>query len=274
VSGRRIDVSPEESLWLRGVLLGEGADREVRLLARVDGSRVLHAVRSDTGPLMELPAELEAAIPRGLWSLPGVDGVDRVVALGPARAASGRAPELLERLLERSLLADPPWCPAFDALRPLFERLGSLMLQDGAYLLASPPSPSGSGGWRVACARLRAGGIDLICGASALGLDAGASRGELAAAVRRQVGAPRLILLGPPPQLRALATSRRPITALERATIRGEVEIVHRSPRLALALQGIRLCEPLLDRARERAQARSTAPARERAERSETTSAA
>lgn len=272
MSARRIDVSPEESLWLRGVLIGEGADREVRLLARVEGGRVLHAVRSDTGPLTELPAELEAAIPRGLWSLAGVDGVDRVVALGPGRAASGRAPELLERLLERSLLADPPWCPAFDALRPLFERLGSLMLQDGAYLLGSPPS--GSGGWRVACARFRAGGIDLICGARALGLDAAAPRSELAAAVRRQVGAPRLILLGPPRQLRALATSRRPITALERAAIRGEVEIAHRSPLLALALQGIRLCEPLLERARDRAQTRSTAPERERAGRSETTSAA
>jgi hypothetical protein len=272
VSGRRIDLSPEESLWLRGVLLGEGADREVRLLARVAEGRVLHAVRSDTGPLPELPAELDGGVPLGLWSLPGVEGVDRVVALGPGRPASGRGPELLARLLEPGLLADPPWCPAFDALRPLFERLGSLILQDGAYVLASPPR--GSTGWRVACARLRAGGVDLICGASVLGLDTGASRGELAAAIRRQVGAPRLILIGPPRQLRALATSRRPITALERAAIRGEVEIAHRSGRLALALQGIRLCEPLLERARNRAQARSAAPARERVGRSETTSAA
>jgi hypothetical protein len=272
VSARRIDLTPDEGLWLRAVLLGEGETAEVRLLARVEGNRVLHAVRSDTGPLRELPVQLEEGIPRGLWSLPGADGVDRVVVLGAGRAAGGPPPEPLEWLLDPGALADPPWCPAFDALRPLLRRLGPLLLRDGAYALASPPN--GAASWRVACARVHRGGIDRIAGARALGLAADASPGDLVAAIRRHVGSPRLILLGARRRLRAVATSRRPITALERAAIRGEVELALRSPRLSIALHALRLAEPLLERALARAQTRSPAPASGRGGRSRTTSAA
>jgi hypothetical protein len=254
----RVELTPAEGAWLRGVMLGEEERGEVRLLARVEGRRLVSAVRSDSGPLRQLPRDLDAEAPRALWSLPEARDVDRVVILDPAREGSGRPLDLLERLGDRGVVADPPWCAAFAVLRPLLERLGALLLEDGAYALAS--RPEGPTGWRVACARVRAGAIDRVSGASALGLDADAPVGDLLAAVRRRVGAPRLVVLGAPRALRVLAASRRPLTLLERAAIREDLEIACRSRRLSLALHAMRLVEPLLDRAPGRGRRRGGRP--------------
>jgi hypothetical protein len=258
-----IELEPAEGRWLREVLMGAGEASEVRLLARVDGRRVLQAVRSDSGPLRRALPELTSDPPGGLWSLACAAGAQRVVSL-PARLAPTPADftgGLLERLADRRVLADPPWCPAFEALRDDLERLRG-RLRDGAYGMASPPASGfgeasseprpGGEGWRVACLRLRAGVVERVCGARALGLDPNASSAELCERVRRRVGTPHLLLVAPPAKLRAVAASDRPLSALERATIRGEIEVVARSGPLAVALHALRLLEPLRARRRER----------------------
>jgi hypothetical protein len=246
-----IELEPAEGRWLRGVLMGAGEAHEVRLLARVDGRRVLQAVRSDSGPLRRALPELTSDPPGGLWSLACAAGAERVVSL-PARLAPTPADfsgDLLERLADRRVLADPPWCPAFEALRDDLERLRG-RLRDGAYGIASPPHDAE--GWRVACLRLRAGVVERVCGARALGLEPNASSAELCERVRRRLGTPHLLLVAPPAELRAVAASDRPLSALECGTIRDEIEAVARSGPIAVALHALRLLEPLRARRRER----------------------
>jgi hypothetical protein len=260
VSAPRIHLSQEEGRWLRRILLGDEEVEEVRLLARVARGRVLCAVRTDTGPLRALPAGMPARRPRDLRALPGCAGVDRAIAIDAARACADPDPDLFARLTDPGVAADPPWCPALDSLRPVIDRLGSLLLPDGAYALASPPAEGA--GWRVVCTRLHAGRPELVSGGQALGIDRRATLSDLCTAFRRRVAAPQLVVSAPEPELRALLSSGRPLSALERATIRGEVEVAQRSPRVAAALHALRLLEPLLDRARTRARRRPATSAR------------
>jgi hypothetical protein len=222
-----VELGTEEGAWLRRILLGDSDTSEPRLVARVRGRRVVSAIRSDCGPLRELPVDLEGLPPQGLWALRDAEGVARVVAIE----------------------ADPR-SDAELGVRPVADLLTRIGLEDGAYVFASPPT--GDLGWRVACLRLRSGKVERIAGAAAIGVTSTDSDDALIRCVRSQVGVPRIVLVGSEGELRHLALSSRPLNQLERSAILGVLTIVARSRRLAVALSLSRLFEPVLPARRAR----------------------
>ena len=67
----RLALSIDEGQALRELLLGEFPTRETRLLAVLQNGQLLQALRTDTGPLSDLPSELHFADPRELRKLDG-----------------------------------------------------------------------------------------------------------------------------------------------------------------------------------------------------------
>jgi hypothetical protein len=172
--------------------------------------RVLQRVDASSGPVRgALDTPVAGALALGPVSA-GVPGAD--VDLAPLRAL-----EVIDARLRRLRLSP------------------GLLREDGVYALAlsgeSPPV--------LFALRLRAGRPERLTGGAELGWD-GVPTG-LPELLRLRLGRPRLVLAGELAALRALIRSARPASALEHASIRGEVEALYVSRRLALGLPALRL---------------------------------
>ncbi len=225
MTGARAELGADEAAALRRALLGaEAGEPEVCAFALVRSGRALGVVRSDRGPAPDA-----AAAARLLAR--GRSGADRVVRLelGPGGVAEVRA--------------DPPRFPAAAAARAVARRLRfplRWLFEDGAYGVLIRPAEGGPA--RVICARLRAGRLEWLVGGRELGLDAGPFDAvALCLTLRRRVGRPVLVAAAGPEALREIAASARPVSAFERARMRGDLELVALSRRLSLPLVALRL---------------------------------
>ncbi|MFQ5699629.1 MAG: hypothetical protein ACE5IL_15295 [Myxococcota bacterium] len=227
-----------EGRWLRSLLLGD--EPEVRLLARVSGRRVIAAARSDLGPV----PVLAGATPERMRALARRWGIERILTIDAEAEDPGREiPDLLERLLDPGVRAEPAWSAGLAALLVRTRRrwLGRWLLADGAYGLISPACDGAE--LQVICLRLRAGRVDRIVGRAALGLEPGSGIDRVVPSIRRRVGKPQLVISGRGRALRRWLESAHLATALERAVLRGWLRIEQRSAHALLALTLLRMRE-------------------------------
>ena len=243
MSALRLKLSFEEGQTLRELVFGISPERETRLLALLHNGRVLQALRTDTGPILALPPELRVAGPAELRALDVAKGIDRVVVVELGRVGSDSALRIWESLLDGSLRADPPWLPVLERVRawPVLVREGlRRFLEDGVYGLVlegdAEREPS------FVCAHARAGQVLELIGIDALGRDASsASAASLLLTLERRVGRTRLLIEGSRAALAGVLASPHPASALEHASIRGQLRIVRVSPLIRAGLFMARL---------------------------------
>ena len=234
----KLALSFDEGQALRELLLGEFPAQETRLLAVLQNGQLLQALRTDTGPLSDLPSDLHFADPRELRKLDGVKDVDRVVALDVGREGRESLDRVWEGILDGSLRADPPWIPVLARVRgwpaPLRAGLRRL-LEDGAYALFLEGNDERAP--TFVCARLRAGNGVELGGVEGLAAATRAETAEaLVPAIEERVGHLRLLIEGSPSALARVIADEHPASALEHASIRGQVRIVRVSPRIRAGL--------------------------------------
>ncbi len=232
----RLDLPPESARRVRALLVPE-IDGESRLLVLVQAGRAIQAVRTDRGPLRDVPPDLHSGGLERARTLAGPPEVERLVTLELDQAEAPAS--LLDGLLRGTIRADPPWVPALDRVRGLpawVRRWAMRLLPDGAYGVALPDLGV------AVCARVGPGPGGRITGATALNLEPSkVSPKEFVTLLRRRFGRPQLGFAVHESVLRAVLASRRPITALDRAVIRGEARIATASLRVRLALLVLRL---------------------------------
>ena len=139
----RADLSGGEAQVLRELVLGS-QEHEVRLVAMLRDARLVQALRTDTGPLLEIPRDRRVGHPRELRGLDDAKGVHRIVTVELDRAGAEFQERLWECVLEGSVRAEPPWIPVVDLVQRLpaglRRRLG-WFLRDGAYAVTLDPDP-------------------------------------------------------------------------------------------------------------------------------------
>ncbi len=238
MSDMRLALSFDEGQALRELVLGEFPAQETRLLAVLQNGLLLQALRTDTGPLPDLPAELHVADPRELRELDAAKGVDRVVTLDVGCAGRESLDRVWEGVLDGSLRADPPWIPVLERVRgwPAALRAGlRRFFEDGVYALFLQENEEQAP--TFVCARLRAGSVTELGGVEAIGADASAATVEaLVPAIDERVGRLRLLIAGSSSALARVLADPHPASALEHASIRGQLRIVRVSPLIRAAL--------------------------------------
>lgn len=225
---------------LRRLVLGHAA-QEVRLIGLLRDGRLQQAVRSDHGPLPGLPPALPVPAPKALRSLDVAAGVSRIVMLDGEHPAFRSGAPLWRALLDGALCSDPPWLGWLERLRrlPAPLRAGVLrLLPDGAYALVIAGAGEEMPGIKLVMV-LHSGRIVRVGGA-ALG------RGAELRTASPKADPPglepvRLVLRGRLEVLTRLLASSRPVSFLEHARQRAELEALRVSPRLAVALPLLRL---------------------------------
>jgi hypothetical protein len=90
-------------------------------------------------------------------------------------------------------------------------------------------------------ARVRSGRIETVKGGRALGRSGTPAPDRLVELLARRLGRPRLALVAPERIVRVILASPRPVTALDRAAIRGDVVFGTCSLRVRLAFFVLRL---------------------------------
>ncbi len=233
-----LSLSFDEGQALRELVLGASPARETRLLAVLQNGQLLQALRSDSGPVGDLPSELRVADLRELRALDGAQGVERVVAVDVGRGGRGSLDRIWEGILDGSLRADPPWIPLLERLRgwPAPLRAGlRRFLEDGAYALLLEGSEERMP--TLLCARLRSGKLLELGGQEALGIELSAATAEaLVPALEEHVGRVRLLIAGSPSALARVLAAAHPASALEYASIRGQLRIARVSPLIRTGL--------------------------------------
>jgi hypothetical protein len=232
----RIELLPERARKLRTLLVPEPKD-ENRLLVLVRSRQTVQAVRTDRGPLREVPPDLHSGGLERAQALAGAPDLERLVTVDLDR---GEPPaSLLEGMLQGTVRADPPWIPALERLRSLpawARRWAVRLLPEGAYGVALPELGV------AICVRLGPGPERGFTGATAVDLEApSATPKKFVALLRRRFGRPQLGVTVSEPVFRAVLASPRPLTALDRATIRGEARIAAASLRIRLTLVLLRI---------------------------------
>jgi hypothetical protein len=225
VRGPSLELERGEALALCDALLGPG--RAPGTLALVRDGRVLAVVDAELGP-----ARRPASAPLALGARAAAGA--RVRVLDPAAPLGEAVPELAAS------------CAALPATRAVLAaaarvRLPSAWLvEDGAYGLGIREDRDGPAA--LICARVRGGRLERLAGGAALGVaDVPRDAASLAELLLRRIGRPVALVLGTRSALRAIASSTRPASALERARIRRTVDVATPSRRAALALVGMRL---------------------------------
>jgi hypothetical protein len=232
----RLELPPDRARTVRGLLVPE-MNGEKRLLVLTRSGRTVQAVRTDRGPLREVPPDLHTGGLSRAQALAGRPEVERLVTVELDR--TGAPTSLLEGVLRGTVRADPSWVPALDRLRklPAWARKGAMrLLPDGAYGVALPDLGV------AVCARVGPTPRGRLTGATALDLDvSNTTPGQFVTLLRRRFGRPQLGVAVSASGFRAVLASRRPITALEHAVIRGEARIATASLQARLALLAFRL---------------------------------
>ncbi len=233
----RLDLSFEEGQVLRELILGR-LHQEVRLLVLLQNARLVLALRTDTGPILDLPSSLYVKHARELRVLEAAKGVDRIVTFEVDRVGRGAFDGIWEGILDGSIHGDPPWLPVVERVRAWPARLRAVLqrlLPDGSYAVflerddARPPA--------LVCARLEAGRVVELTGAEGLGLDVSlAEPSALQASIERRVGQLRLLLSGSHAALSQVVGDPHPASALEHASIRAQVRILRIAAPLRLGL--------------------------------------
>ena len=228
-------LAPREARRIRGLLAPELPD-ERRLLVLVRDGKSVQAVRTDTGPLEEFPADLHDGGLRRAREAAGSPEVDRVVVT--EISGTDAAPSLIRGLLEGTIRTDPPFVPVIDRLRRLpsrARRWTARLVPSGVYgiLLADTGEALAARIDRHRAAEIR-GGTDLRAAGD---LDAS----TFVEVLSTRVGRPRFAILSTEPIVRAILSSRRPATALDRAIIRDDVRVLSSSARARAALFVLRL---------------------------------
>ncbi len=231
-----LELDTDEARHLRALLIPEWPD-ERRLLVLVREGRAIQAVRTDLGPIPELPRDLHTGGVRRARTHPGLSDVDRLVAV--ELGSSGAPPSFLTGLVEGKILADPPFVPALESVRRLparVRRWAARLLPDGRYVVALEDAGI------LMSIRLWGGRVREIRGGRSFGIDGHAldARG-LAAALREHGAEARFVLVATESRVRSILESRRPVTALDRASIRGAVAIPASSLRVRVAFLALRL---------------------------------
>ena len=242
MSWPRLDLSFEEGQVLRELILGR-LEKEVRLLVLLQNTRLVQALRTDTGPILDLPSSLYVKHARDLNALEVAKGVDRIVTFEMDRVGCGAFDRVWEGILDGSIRADPPWIPVVERVRAWPERLRAALQRlfpDGTYAVflerddARPPA--------LVCARLEEGRVVELTGAEGLGFDVSlAEPSALEASIERRVGPLRLLLCGSHAALSQVLGDPHPASALEHASIRAQVRIIRIAAPLRLGLLLLRL---------------------------------
>jgi hypothetical protein len=108
-------------------------------------------------------------------------------------------------------------------------------LEDGAYGIVVEPDKVGPPA--IICAEVQARSVVALLGRAGLELDdPDPSPEDLLSAIKQCVGSPRLLIRGTREVLCGLLSDAHPSTALERASIRGDIQVRRISTRLSLAL--------------------------------------
>ncbi len=228
-------LDPREARRIRALLVPE-LPEERRLLVLVREGKSVQAVRTDTGPLEEFPADLHDGGLRRAQEAAGSPEVDRVVVT--EISGTDAAPSLIRGLLEGTIRTDPPFVPAIDRLRRLSSRARrwvARLVPSGVYgiLLADTGEALAARIERHRAAEIR-GGTDLRRTGD---LD----ESTFVEVLRNRLGRPHLALLSTERIVRTILGSRRPVTALDRAIIREDVRVLSSSARVRAALFVLRL---------------------------------
>jgi hypothetical protein len=234
----RTDLSLEEGHALHQLTLGD-TEQELRLLAVLRNGRLMQALRTDTGPIFTLPPFLVVDHPREVRRFDEAKGVDRVVSIELDRAGGEFLERLWEGVVAGSVRADPPWLPLADLVHRLPRSVRAALgwfLQDGAYGLVVLPDDNNALP-TIICVQIQAGRAVRLVGRAGLDLDTcDPGPQDLLAGIEQCVGHPRLLLSGTHKALRRVFADPHPATLLERASIRGEIEIHRISTRLSVGL--------------------------------------
>ena len=229
MSGSTLDLSTEAARWIRELLIPD-SENEAQLLVLLRGGRAVQAVRTDRGPLREYPQDIASHGLSRARQLAGPPDVERLVTV---ELVNGSPPSTtLGGLLDGTIRTDPPSVPALDrflSLSPAARRWLLRMIPDGAYGLTIEDANL------ALSARVRSGRLELLRGAEAVEPE------SLDTQLRRRVGRPQLALASGQRTVCAILESRRPVTALDRAMIRGEVQVAVSSLRVRLLLFLLRL---------------------------------
>ncbi len=238
MNGVRLSLSFEEGQALRELVLGRSPEEETRLLAVLQNGQLLQALRTDTGPILDLSSELRVSDPRELRALPAAKGVDRIVTVDVGRVGRESLDRIWEGILDGSVRADPPWIPVVRRVLAWPARLRDglrFFLEDGAYALVLQGDEER--GPTFVGARVRAGKVIELVGVDALELDASITTADsLLPALERRYGRPRLLIEGSPTALSRVLADAHPASALEHASIRGQLRIVRVSTLLRTGL--------------------------------------
>ena len=233
----RIELDFEEGQALRELVLG-GAGEEIRLLVLLQSGQLVHALRTDTGPVLTLPSRLQVGGPHELRALDEAKGVERIVTVEADRVEGEALDRIGEGILEDWIRADPPWLPILDRIRswPVVLRdVLAWLLPDGAYALLLQGDDERAP--TLVCAQVDAGRVVAWVGAERLGLDVSvADPASLRAPIQQRVGPLQLLVAGSHAAVSRVVTDAHPASALEHGSIRGQVRIVHSSPGLGARL--------------------------------------
>jgi hypothetical protein len=223
-----VDLSAGEARAVRGLVLPD-SDDERRLLVLVRRGRAVRAARTDSGPLPVPPPGAALGRERN-----GAERPERTLYID----LDDPPTSLLEGALRGSVRSDPPWMPGVERLRHLprgVRRCLQALVPDGAFGLAVSDTNLVIG-WRI-----RSGRIQTVKGGRALGRSGTFGPDRLVALLGRRLATPRLALVASERVVRAILASPRPVTALDRAAIRGDVVVAACSLRVRLALFVLRL---------------------------------
>jgi hypothetical protein len=237
MSHLRIELDFEEGQALRELVLG-GAGEEIRLLALLQSGRLVHALRTDTGPVLTLPSRLDVGGPHELRALDEAKGVDRIVTIEADRVGCEALNRIEAGILEDWIRADPPWLPILDSIRswPVVLRDAlAWLLPDGAYALLLQGDDERAS--ILICAQVDAGRVVAWVGAERLGIEVSvADPASLLAPIQQHVGPLQLLVAGFHAPVSRVLTDAHPASALEHASIRGQGRIVHSSRVLGVGL--------------------------------------